>query len=138
MCILSFLMDARLTFWLRVGFMKIAFLTIALAMARESDDSLDDCSRPDARRSCADGLRTSQLLEQTLRGTEPRSRWARRSPRSPRVSSSPVARDEPIHIDVQLMRCAITNLVGNAVKYSHNESRVTLRGEVANGRALIE
>lgn len=46
--------------------------------------------------------------------------------------------DQPIEVDVRLVRSALGNLVRNAVKYSAAGSRVAVRGSVAAGRATIE
>jgi hypothetical protein len=46
--------------------------------------------------------------------------------------------DEPLHVDVRLVRSAVGNLVRNGVKYTCAGSVVQLRGRVAGGRAVIE
>lgn len=46
--------------------------------------------------------------------------------------------DERINLDVRLVRSALGNLLRNGVKYTSPGSTVTLRGHVANGRAVIE
>jgi signal transduction histidine kinase len=46
--------------------------------------------------------------------------------------------DERLNVDVRLLRSAVGNLVRNAVKYTHANSTVTLRGTVANDRVVIE
>jgi signal transduction histidine kinase len=46
--------------------------------------------------------------------------------------------DEPVDLDIRLVRSAVGNLLQNAVKYTHPGSAVTLRGAVKNGVAIIE
>ena len=49
-----------------------------------------------------------------------------------------ITRDDRIHVDIRLLRSAVSNLVRNAVKYTHDQSQVFVRGDIANGRAVIE
>jgi signal transduction histidine kinase len=49
-----------------------------------------------------------------------------------------IEQDERISVDVRLVRSAIGNLVRNAVKYTSAGSLVQLRGQISNGRAVIE
>lgn len=46
--------------------------------------------------------------------------------------------DERINLDIRLVQSALGNLLRNAVKYTSTGSIVHLRGQVANGRAVIE
>jgi signal transduction histidine kinase len=46
--------------------------------------------------------------------------------------------DERISLDVRLVRSALGNLLRNGVKYTSSGSTVELRGQVANGRVVIE
>jgi signal transduction histidine kinase len=46
--------------------------------------------------------------------------------------------DERVSLDTRLVRSALGNLLRNAVKYTSSGSVVVLRGNVANGRAVIE
>jgi signal transduction histidine kinase len=46
--------------------------------------------------------------------------------------------DEELFVDARLIRSAVSNLLRNAVKYSHPGSPVELRGSVVNRRAVIE
>ncbi len=49
-----------------------------------------------------------------------------------------IENDERISLDVRLVRSALGNLLRNGVKYTTPGSIVELRGQVANGRAVIE
>jgi len=49
-----------------------------------------------------------------------------------------LASDEPVRLDVRLVRSALGNLLRNGVKYSCAGGAVTLRGRVEDGRAKIE
>jgi len=49
-----------------------------------------------------------------------------------------VESDEPMLVDPRLVRSALGNLLRNGVKYSHPGGVVELRGNIANGRAVIE
>jgi signal transduction histidine kinase len=49
-----------------------------------------------------------------------------------------IVHDEPIELDVRLVRSALGNLLRNGVKYTSPGSTVVLRGRIANGRAVIE
>jgi signal transduction histidine kinase len=49
-----------------------------------------------------------------------------------------IENDERISLDVRLVRSALGNLLRNAVKYTAPGSEVALRGNVANGRAIVE
>jgi signal transduction histidine kinase len=46
--------------------------------------------------------------------------------------------DQSVDIDVRLVRSAVSNLLRNAIKYSHDGGAVDLRGRIANGRVIIE
>ncbi|MEO8703854.1 MAG: sensor histidine kinase [Kofleriaceae bacterium] len=46
--------------------------------------------------------------------------------------------DHELVVDVRLVRSALSNLVRNAVKFTHADGRVTIRGKVTSGRAIIE
>ncbi len=46
--------------------------------------------------------------------------------------------DQHVLIDPRLVRSALGNLLGNGVKYSHPGGVVELRGNIANGRLVIE
>jgi signal transduction histidine kinase len=49
------------------------------------------------------------------------------------------ADDDPeLVIDIRLVRSALSNLVRNAIKFTHASGKVTIRGKVASGRATIE
>jgi signal transduction histidine kinase len=43
-----------------------------------------------------------------------------------------------VHADPRLLRSAVANLVHNALKFSHEYSRVAVRGRAADGRIVIE
>ncbi len=45
--------------------------------------------------------------------------------------------DDEVHVDVRLLRSAISNLVSNAVKFTPSGKAVHVRAHVANGRATI-
>jgi signal transduction histidine kinase len=47
-------------------------------------------------------------------------------------------RDEPIHVDVRLVRSAVGNLLRNAIKCTPAGREVELRGSIDNGRVVIE
>ena len=49
-----------------------------------------------------------------------------------------IAKDEPFSLDVRLVRSAVGNLLRNAVKYTAPGSKVELRGQLSNGRVVIE
>jgi signal transduction histidine kinase len=49
-----------------------------------------------------------------------------------------IEKDERISLDVRLVRSAVGNLLRNAVKYTTPGSIVELRGQVTNGRAVLE
>jgi signal transduction histidine kinase len=49
-----------------------------------------------------------------------------------------VEKDQRVMLDTRLVRSALGNLVRNGVKYTSPGSAVELRGEIANGRAIIE
>ena len=49
-----------------------------------------------------------------------------------------IATDQELSVDVRLVRSALSNLVRNAVKYSHTGEVVEVRGSVVNERALVE
>jgi signal transduction histidine kinase len=49
-----------------------------------------------------------------------------------------VENDERVTVDTRLLRSAVGNLLRNAVKYTCQGSVVELRGNVANGRAVIQ
>jgi signal transduction histidine kinase len=51
---------------------------------------------------------------------------------------SVIAQDTRISLDLRLVRSALGNLVRNAVKYSSSGCEVQLRGQIADGRAVIE
>lgn len=51
---------------------------------------------------------------------------------------SAVAKDEQVNIDTRLVRSALGNLLQNAVKYTTTGSVVELRGQVTNGRVILE
>ena len=46
--------------------------------------------------------------------------------------------EHEIIVDVRLLRSALSNLVRNAIKFSHRAGTVCVRGKVASGRATIE
>ncbi len=46
--------------------------------------------------------------------------------------------DERVNLDTRLVRSALGNLLRNAVKYTSGGGVVQLRGQIANGRAVIE
>lgn len=54
------------------------------------------------------------------------------------VIRSVIQEDKRITLDTRLVRSALGNLVRNAVKYTTAGSTVELRGQIANGRAVIE
>ncbi len=102
--------------------------------------------------------RTNELIDQSLRiarvasGIELRREWttlgalfedvemgAISEAESNRVEIEVVlAHDERVNVDIRLIRSAVGNLLRNAVKYTHPNSTVTLRGTVANARVAIE
>ena len=49
-----------------------------------------------------------------------------------------LAQDEPVDLDVRLVRSAVGNLLRNAVRYTHTGGLVELRGALENGRVVIE
>jgi signal transduction histidine kinase len=49
-----------------------------------------------------------------------------------------VEKDDPINLDVRLVRSALGNLVRNGVKYTAPGTAVELRGRITGGRAVIE
>ncbi len=49
-----------------------------------------------------------------------------------------VGNDDRISLDVRLVCSALGNLVRNAVKYTKPGSEVTLRGQITNGRLVVE
>jgi signal transduction histidine kinase len=51
---------------------------------------------------------------------------------------STIEADEPLDVDVRLVRSALGNLLRNAVKYTKPGGTVHLRGRVASARAVIE
>ncbi|CAN5846040.1 hypothetical protein BH11MYX3_BH11MYX3_18710 [soil metagenome] len=46
--------------------------------------------------------------------------------------------DPEIEVDVRLVRSALSNLVRNAIKFTHSKGKVLLRGKVVGSRATIE
>jgi signal transduction histidine kinase len=102
--------------------------------------------------------RTSELVDQTLQiarvasGIELRREWTTFSAlfadvelgAVPEAQSKGVElrvsmeHDERVSLDARLMRSALGNLLRNAVKYTAAGSTVALRGQVLNGRAVIE
>ncbi len=102
--------------------------------------------------------RTNELIDQTLRiarvasGIELRRQWttlgalfedvemgAISEAESKRVEIKVVLdHDERVNVDVRLIRSAVGNLLRNAVKYTHPNSTVTLRGTISNTRVAIE
>jgi signal transduction histidine kinase len=102
--------------------------------------------------------RTNELIDQTLRiarvasGIELRREWttlgaifedaqlgARSEAESRGVTIEVVLeKDQHLNVDVRLLRSAVGNLVRNAVKYTHPDSTVTLRGTFATDRVVIE
>lgn len=46
--------------------------------------------------------------------------------------------DQPVHLDLRMIRSAVSNLLHNAVKYSHPATVVTMRGRVRDERAVIQ
>jgi hypothetical protein len=102
--------------------------------------------------------RTSELIDQTLRiarvasGIELKRQWttlgaifedaqlgATSEAESRGVTIEVVLeKDERLHVDVRLLRSAVGNLIRNAVKYTHANSSVALRGTIANERVVIE
>jgi signal transduction histidine kinase len=102
--------------------------------------------------------RTSELVEQTLQiarvasGIELRRRWTTLSDLFQDVELSAaseaeskgvevrlvIAKDERISLDDRLVRSAVGNLLRNAVKYTAPGSKVELRGQLSNGRVVIE
>jgi hypothetical protein len=103
-------------------------------------------------------LRSNELLEQTLRGTrassgvELQKEWTTLAEVFEDVELGAnlaaegkgvtvdvaIARDDRMHVDVRLLRSAVSNLVRNAIKYTQSHSHVTLRGDIAKGHAQIE
>jgi len=103
-------------------------------------------------------VRTSELVEQTLQiarvasGVELRRQWttlgalfedvelgAASEAESKGVTIRVVVEnDERINVDLRLTRSALGNLLRNGVKYTSPGSVVELRGQVTNGRAVIE
>jgi signal transduction histidine kinase len=51
---------------------------------------------------------------------------------------STIEKDDQVSIDIRLVRSALSNLLRNAVKYTTAGSVVELRGQVTNGRLVIE
>lgn len=49
-----------------------------------------------------------------------------------------IENDAALELDVRLVRSALGNLLGNAVKYTHEGGEVELRGRVTNELAIIE
>jgi len=49
-----------------------------------------------------------------------------------------VESDAPLMVDVRLVRSALTNLVRNAVKYTHPGGKIAVRGRVAGGHVIVE
>ncbi len=44
----------------------------------------------------------------------------------------------PVQIDVDLMKQVLSNLIENAIKYSHDESEVTVRSKEEDNRMVVE
>jgi signal transduction histidine kinase len=102
--------------------------------------------------------RTSELIDQTLQiarvasGIELRRHWttvgalfedaelgASSEAESKGVELRLVCeKDARIHIDVRLVRSALGNLLRNGVKYTPSGGAVEMRGQISNGRAVIE
>jgi len=102
--------------------------------------------------------RTSELVEQTLQiarvasGIELRRQWTTLSALFADVELGAasdaeakgveirlvIEKDERISLDNRLVRSAVGNLLRNAVKYTAPGSKVELRGQLANGRIVIE
>jgi signal transduction histidine kinase len=102
--------------------------------------------------------RTSELVEQTLQiarvasGIELRRQWTTLSALFEDVEQGAVSeaeskgvelrlvieKDERVSLDNRLVRSAVGNLLRNAVKYTAPGSKVQLRGQLANGRIVIE
>ena len=102
--------------------------------------------------------RTGELVDQTLQlarvasGIELRRQWTTLAALFADVELGAVSeaeskgvelrrtidQDERISLDVRLVRSALGNLLRNAVKYTDAGSVVELRGQIANGRAVIE
>lgn len=99
----------------------------------------------------------SSLLDHSLRlarigsGIELRREWTRLEPllRSAEVEAAAEADDKnvkikvsvedmTVNVDARLLRSAVGNLVRNAVKYSHPESEIEVRGKCVDGRITIE
>ncbi len=49
-----------------------------------------------------------------------------------------VENDQEIHVDARLVRSALSNVVRNAVKFTHAGGSVEVRARIASGRAVIE
>jgi signal transduction histidine kinase len=49
-----------------------------------------------------------------------------------------IEKDRQLQLDVRLIRSALDNLVRNAVKFTHPEGTVAIRGSVSNGRVAVE
>jgi signal transduction histidine kinase len=102
--------------------------------------------------------RTNELIDQTLRiarvasGIELRREWttlgaifedaqlgATSEAESRGVTIAvDLEKNERLNVDVRLVRSAVGNLVRNAVKYTHANTSVTLRGTLAPERVVIE
>jgi signal transduction histidine kinase len=102
--------------------------------------------------------RTSELVDQTLQiarvasGIQLRRQWTTLSALFEDVQLGAISeaeskgvelrvvieKDERISLDVRLVRSALGNLLRNGVRYTSSGSIVDLRGQVENGRAVIE
>jgi signal transduction histidine kinase len=58
------------------------------------------------------------------------------APNNPRIAVTVPKKPLPVELDPQRFRHVIDNLVSNALKYSEDEARVTVRSE--RGRAVID
>ena len=102
--------------------------------------------------------RTNELIDQSLRiarvasGIELRREWTTLKALFEDVEMGAISEaeskcveievvlehDERVNVDVRLMRSAVGNLLRNAVKYTHPNSTVALRGTIVNARVVIE